>query len=203
MKRLYASIAAIVLGSAVVLGGSADAWAQWRGGWHGAGWRGGWGGMGWRGGWGGAGWRGGWAPGWRAGWGGVGWRGGGWGWNRGGWGWNRGWGWRNNWWPYATAAGLTGLGLGLAATSPYWGWDYGWPYDSYYGPSYGYGYGTSPVYFGAYQAPVVTGRSVAAGGVGMHCATQVKTCLLRNASYVGGGCSCRVAGGRARGTVTP
>jgi hypothetical protein len=228
MKRLSALIAATSLGLALVLGGPGDAWAQWRGGgWHGGGWHGGgWHGGGWHGGgWRGAGWRGGgWGwnrPGWNTGWRG-GWAGGGWGWNRpgwntgwrggwagGGWGWNRPYyGWRNAWWPVTA-----GLGLGWAATSPYWGsswaWNDGWPYDSYY---YGSTYG-SPTYLGAYQAqpsyayaqtaPLMTGRSVASGSIGMHCATSVKTCLLRNASYIGGGCSCRVTGGRARGAVTP
>ncbi len=192
MRRFGVVIATVGLGAAMLLVGSSDAWA-WRSGWRGGGWHGG----GWHGGWGG-GWRG---VGWRGGW-----AGGGWGWNRPGWGWGGGWG-----------PGYAGLGLGWAATSPYWGsgwnWGYGWPNSSYYGPGYAYGYRASPTYYGAYQAqpyyaypqaaPVVTGRSVMAGNIGMHCATSVKTCLLRNASYVGVGCSCKVTGGRARGAVAP
>ncbi len=205
MRRLWAMIAVLGLGTVLLVSASSDALA-WRGGWRGGGWHGG---------------------GWHGGWGGVGWRGGGWrgaGWN-GGWGWNRGWG-----WPAAA-----GLGLGWAATSPYWGsgwgggygwpyssysygwpystYSYGWPYDNYYGSSYARGSWGTPTYRGAYQArpaysyaqtaPLVTGRSVAAGNIGMHCATSVKTCLLRNASYVGVGCSCRVTAGRARGAVVP
>jgi len=71
---------------------------------------------------------------------------------RGGWanrgyanrGFGRGWG---------VAAGVAGLGLGLAATAPYWGYDAYYPYDYGYGcypgypgypgygcPYYGYGY---------------------------------------------------------------
>jgi hypothetical protein len=176
MRRSWVLFTATGLGLALLLGVPSEASAQWRGGWHGTGW--------------------GWAD---AGSGIAGWPG-------GGWGWNRGW----------------------AATSPYEDsdWGAGPPYhDRYYGPSYAYGYRDYPTYFGAYQtrpyygyartygytpsyayapaAPLVTGRSVAAGNTGMHCATSVKTCLLRNASYVGGGCSCRVAGGRAQGSVTP
>jgi hypothetical protein len=55
----------------------------------------------------------------------------------------------------------------------------------------------------AATAPLTTGRSVATGQMGNFCATSVKTCELRHASYIGGGCSCRVPGGRARGTVSP
>jgi hypothetical protein len=36
---------------------------------------------------------------------------------------------------------------------------------------------------------------------GYFCATHAKTCVLRHASRVGTGCSCRVRGGRARGSV--
>jgi len=54
--------------------------------------------------------------------------------------------------------------------------------------------------FGSTPAPLVTGRSVATGQIGIYCATPAKTC---DASYVGGGCSCRVPGGRSRGSVSP
>jgi hypothetical protein len=122
-------------------------------------------------------------PGWHGGghWRGAGWRGAGW--NRPyigrGWGypgsyrrgWNSGWGWG--------AAGLAaGTILGAAAV-PYY-------YDPYPYP-YPYGYR-------AYAAPV-------AGPIGGYCATPVRTCQLIEPSVIGGGCSCRVAGGRARGTV--
>jgi hypothetical protein len=52
-------------------------------------------------------------------------------------------------------------------------------------------------------APLATGRSVATGQMGIYCATPVKTCELYHASYVGGDCSCRVPGGRSRGSVSP
>jgi len=51
-------------------------------------------------------------------------------------------------------------------------------------------------------ASLVTGRSVATGEMGKMCSTPVKACLY-HASYIGNGCSCRVAGGRSRGTVSP
>jgi len=46
---------------------------------------------------------------------------------------------------------------------------------------------------------------VATGQVqmGNNCATPAKTCLLNHESWIGNGCSCRVPGGRARGTVSP
>jgi hypothetical protein len=143
------------------------------GGWHGGGWHGG-------------------------GWGG--WRGGGWGW-RGGWngGWNR-WNYWNGWggtWGWGWGAGLLGSGLGWSY--PHFGYDYYFP--SYYYPNYAYLY---PNYgYVAPAAPIVTGRSVAAAGLGGLCATPLRTCQLVHASFVGGGCSCRVAGGRARGSVVP
>jgi len=51
--------------------------------------------------------------------------------------------------------------------------------------------------------PLVTSRSVAIGQMGRLCSTPVKTCELEHGSYVGNGCSCRVPGGRARGSVVP
>ena len=115
---------------------------------------------------------------WHGGWRSAGWRGGGWGWNRG---WNR-WGWNNGW-------GWGGLGLGLAGLG--YGYGYGYPYD------YGYGYGSGLA--AVATAPLTTGRSVAVGG--NYCATPVRTCLLYHSSWVGNGCSCKVYGGRARGSV--
>jgi hypothetical protein len=161
MKRLGYLVASAALAGALVASGPAEAF---RGGFGGGGFHGGFGGGGWHGGFGGGGWHGGFG-----GWG----RGGmfagrsvalggwnrGWGWGGRGWGWRRGWGW-GGWWPgYAT-----GIGLGLAATYPWWGYDYPYyDYSSYYGyPYYGYGY---PYYSSGYpygygSAPVVTGRSV-------------------------------------------
>jgi hypothetical protein len=103
------------------------------------------------------------------------------GWNGGGWqvnGWNGGW---------CLRPGDVGYGqLGS------------WNCEDYYaGPDFAFAPQVVPA------APVVTGRSVATGGIGDFCATPVKTCQLVQPSYVGGGCSCRVPGGRARGSVTP
>lgn len=62
-----------------------------------------------------------------------------------------------------------------------------------------YGY-SAPTYYG-YSAPVVSAGAVAADG--NYCATSVKTCLLYEPGWLGTGCSCRVPGGYARGTVIP
>jgi hypothetical protein len=135
MRRLGYLVASAALVGALVASGPAE--AQFRGGFGGGGFGGGGlGGGGFRG-FGGGGF-GGWGGGWRGGmfagrsmapgfgWGGNrwdqnrgwGWAGNRWGWNRG-WGWRRGWGW-GGWWPgYAT-----GVGLGLAATYPWWGYPY-------------------------------------------------------------------------------
>jgi hypothetical protein len=98
------------------------------------------------------------------------------------------------------------------------GWHYGWyrgMHRNYYGYNYGYGYpygygygvgtglaalATAPLAIAAATtAPLMTGRSVAASG--NYCATSVKTCLLEEPGWVGTGCSCKVYGGHARGTV--
>ncbi|GEO13747.1 hypothetical protein [Microvirga aerophila] len=69
-------------------------------------------------------------------------------------------------------AGLaTGAVIGAAATYPY----YNYPYATY-------------------QTPVAS----ADGG---YCVTAVRTCTLTSSAPIGTGCSCRVQGGRARGTV--
>ncbi|MDF2970482.1 MAG: hypothetical protein K0R61_932 [Microvirga sp.] len=79
--------------------------------------------------------------------------------------------------PYYGGWGLaTGALIGAAATYPY----YDYPY-------YNYPYAT-------YQTPVAS----ADGG---YCVTAVRTCALTNSAPIGTGCSCRVQGGRARGTV--
>jgi hypothetical protein len=59
----------------------------------------------------------------------------------------------------------------------------------------------APLAAPAPAATLATGRSV--GQLGYFCTTPAKTCELRHASYVGIGCSCRVPGGRAKGSVTP
>jgi hypothetical protein len=191
MKLSGVLLASAALCGALVISDPAEAYRDFRGaGWHRAGWGGGWHRAGWRG----ARW---------GGWHRAGWRGARWSWAGNRWGWNRGWG-----WPAAA-------GLGVAASSPWWGsnypyYDYGsYPYYSYgYGYPYGYGLGaaaTAPVTVAAAAtAPLMTGRSVAAGPVqmGNYCTTPAKTCLLTRESWVGNGCSCRIPGGRARGSVT-
>jgi hypothetical protein len=73
----------------------------------------------------------------------------------------------------------------------YRGWRSGYAAPTYYGYS-------APAYYG-FSAPVVSGGTVAADG--NYCATSVKTCLLYEPGWLGTGCSCRVPGGIARGTV--
>ena len=194
MKRFGSLMAASALCGALVASGPASAFGGHFGGFGGGAHFGGFGGgahfggfgVGRVGGWGGGGWRG-------AGWGG--------GWNRG---WNTGWNrWSGGWngWGWGWGGGLVGLGLGYGLAS---GWDY--PYYDYWDYPYG---GYTPYYAPGYAyatpvpGPLVTGRSVATGGIGDFCATPVRTCQLVQPSYVGGGCSCRVPGGRARGSVTP
>jgi hypothetical protein len=69
----------------------------------------------------------------------------------------------------------------------HWGYYRGW--------RYGY---SAPAFYG-YSAPVVSGGTVASDG--NFCATSVKTCLLYEPGWLGTGCSCRIPGGYARGTV--
>jgi hypothetical protein len=84
-----------------------------------------------------------------------------------------GWGWG--------AAGLaTGAVIGAAATYPY----YNYPYSTY-----------------PYSTPYSTYQTPVASGDGGYCATPVRTCALTSAAPVGTGCSCRISGGRARGSV--
>jgi hypothetical protein len=66
------------------------------------------------------------------------------------------------------------------------------PYDysSGYGYPYDYSSGYGPGLAAVATAPLLTGRSVAVGGI--YCATPVKTCLLSHTSWVGNGCSCTV-----------
>jgi hypothetical protein len=110
--------------------------------------------------------------------------------------------------------GYGGYGYGVAGYDDgFYGQDYyagnydysAGQYGYGYGPGYGYGqpgYGAGVQYSEAPDdAPVRTGRSAAT--VGGTCSTPVKACTLYNQSYVGGGCSCKVSGGRSRGRVTP
>ena len=93
----------------------------------------------------------------------------------------------------------------------------GYPYTNAYGYQYNNAYGYSSDYNNPFwivtapiaavtaplTAPLMTGRSVATGQMGRMCSTPAKSCELYHASWVGNGCSCRVSGGMARGSVTP
>ena len=121
--------------------------------------------------------------------------------------------------------------LGCARQEPPpWIWRYGVRPPGYYGgrypvyggrfPYYGGYYGSYPYYGGYYDgwglgagliAGDVLGAAVAStypvyetpamSAEGGYCATAIRTCALINAAPVETGCSCRVQGGRARGTV--
>jgi hypothetical protein len=100
-----------------------------------------------------------------------------------------------------------------------YGYGYGYGYPSNYAYGYGYPYANSYDYANPFAivtapiaalaaatpatAPLVTGRSVATGQMGKMCSTPVKACELYHASYIGNGCSCKVTGGRSRGSVSP
>jgi hypothetical protein len=70
------------------------------------------------------------------------------------------------------------------------GWHSGWYRPRHYG-YYGAHY--------AYSPPAIGGQNMASEGY--YCATDMKTCLLREPGWTGTGCSCRVPGGQARGLV--
>ena len=100
---------------------------------------------------------------------------------------------------YGGGYGIAGLGYGYGYNDGFYDQDYA---DSGYG--YGYDqplYGPGVQYSQEDEAPLQTGRSVAA--IGDSCATPVKVCTLYNQSYVGSGCSCKVPGGRSHGRVVP
>jgi hypothetical protein len=95
--------------------------------------------------------------------------------------------------------GYGGDGYGYGGGYGYDGGDYAYDYPAYGDPTYGPG----PQYSlnEDDSAPVQYGRSAAVAG--SSCSTPVKVCTLYQPSYVGVGCSCRVPGGRARGSVIP
>ncbi len=86
--------------------------------------------------------------------------------------------------------------LGVASFTDQVNWR---PYCHRHYRGWRYGY-SAPAFYG-YSAPVVSVGAVAADG--NYCATSVKTCLLYEPGWLGTGCSCRVPGGLARGTVIP
>jgi hypothetical protein len=86
----------------------------------------------------------------------------------------------------------------------------GWGYPGWYPGYYDWGWynaGWAPFAVAALAAPLVIAAtaqpSYAEVPLGGFCATPVRTCQLYAAAPIGTGCSCRVAGGRARGAVTP
>ncbi len=61
-----------------------------------------------------------------------------------------------------------------------------------------------PYYYNMWNPEtLMSGRSVAIGQMGTTCSTAATVCRLRHELFVGNGCSCRTADGRAPGTVTP
>jgi hypothetical protein len=112
--------------------------------------------------------------------------------------------------PYAAA-----YGYGYPDTRPY-EYPYANPYG-YYSNDYGNPFSVVTAPIAALTAPVtalatpvaqaaaplVTGRSVATGQMGKMCSTPVKSCELYQASWIGNGCSCKISGGRSRGSVAP
>jgi hypothetical protein len=123
--------------------------------------------------------------------------------------------WESGWVPvyedYARGWGTTRpFWWGELGPTPYWGGtsfdsSLGWPYNTWYGPASTYTYRVAPArpYYAESPGEVVSARSVVTAGLGLHCATEVKTCRLRQASVLGGGCTCKVTGGFARGSVGP
>ena len=100
-------------------------------------------------------------------------------------GWHGGWGWRRGGhYPYRRYGGYPYWGTGLAAAATLGAIATYPAYPAYY-PAY-------PVY------PAYESVPAAQGGM---CSTPVKTCTLYEPAPLGIGCSCRVPGGRARGTV--
>jgi len=123
----------------------------------------------------------------------------------------------NDFFGQALGNGLASIGLATSGIG--YSYSNGYPF---YGATYGYNTYATPIYYP--QPPayvytkvdygmnstsmpsrylVVTGRSAAIGGFGRYCSTPVKTCMLYEPSMMGGGCSCKVEGGRSRGNVTP
>ncbi|HXW72695.1 MAG TPA: hypothetical protein VEK34_14935 [Methylocella sp.] len=97
-------------------------------------------------------------------------------------------------------------GWAFSVAHPWWG--IGFPYGyGYYGYPYGYDLaaataGLPRLVSAAPPVPLATGRSVAIREWGNYCSTPMAACTLHHASLIGGRCSCRVAGGRANGTVS-
>jgi hypothetical protein len=88
----------------------------------------------------------------------------------------------------------------------HYGWyghrHYGYGYGSGYGYGAGYGYGYPGYYHWGYAGAMPAVGMTSEPASGDYCATPEKTCLLYEPGVLATGCSCKVPGGRARGTVT-
>jgi hypothetical protein len=84
-----------------------------------------------------------------------------------------------------------------------WGWSAGWGPGWGWGSSWGWGAAglATGVALGAAAATPAPVFAAPVGGIGNFCATPARTCQLVSPAQIGIGCSCRVPGGRARGTV--
>lgn len=79
------------------------------------------------------------------------------------------------------------------------GWRYGWNRGWSPRRDYGYGYGYPSYGYGS--AAGLATLPASENYSGNYCATPEKTCLLYEPGVLGTGCSCKVPGGHARGTV--
>lgn len=101
-----------------------------------------------------------------------------------------------------TRAGWHGWGWRRAGHYPYRGYRSGYPY---WGAASGLAAAATLGAIAAYPAypvyPVYPAYEVVPAMEGGMCGTPVKTCTLYEPAPLGIGCSCRVPGGHARGTV--
>jgi len=102
-------------------------------------------------------------------------------------GWHGGWGSRH-----------AGYYRGYRRGYPYWGAASGLAAAATLGAIATYPYAYEPIYPAYPVYPAYEAVPAAEGGM---CSTPVKTCTLYEPAPLGIGCSCRVPGGRARGTV--
>jgi hypothetical protein len=97
-----------------------------------------------------------------------------------------------------------GWGLGLGYGLYGYPYGYGYPYDYGYYPYYGVPAAPYDYPPGVAYGPYSPGPGVPQSHrVSAYCATSARICVLRRPGYVGAPCSCRVAGGLARGRIAP
>lgn len=139
------------------------------------------------------------------------------------------WAWQDGGRPTYRPMGLGGWATWPNWAGTSWNWAHGWPNtttydwpysDTGHAPAYVRGYKVTPTWIDAYtprpvpfyivplaapvvSTPIVSARSVATGSIGVHCATPVRICVLRQAGPIGGACSCKVTGSKASGSITP